>query len=177
MTADVFFPDAVKAQGRISVTAVPVADLTSTSAPKLSELAAGVNISMYLFAGSGVASSTTATGEAPRRLGSTETEQEFGTTSRTIGDLSYVYNPQAPDSDPANAAKELLAEGSYVYLVYRYGIDAETPLAVGDKVNIWRAQLGPQNEGATGDGDFDLLAITQAAISKAPPVKGVALVA
>ena len=173
----VVFPDAVKAQGRISVTAVPVDSLASTSAPSLADLADGVNISMYLYSGSGVPTSTTATGEAPRRLGSTEVAQELGTTSRTIGDLSYVYNTQRPDSDPANAAKALLDEGSEVYLVYRYGIDADTPLAVGDKVNIWRAQLGPQNEGATGDGDFDQLNITQAAISKAPPVKGVALVA
>lgn len=173
----VTFPEAVKSQGRISVTAVPVADLESTATPSLADLAAGVNISMYLYAGSGMASSTTATGEAPRRLGSSETEQEFGTTSRTIADLSYVYSPQAPDGDPANAAKELLEEGEMVYLVYRFGVDADTPLAVGDKVNIWRAQLGPQNEGSTGDGDFDQLNITQAAISKSPPVKGVVLVA
>lgn len=173
----VYFPEAEKAQGKVSVTAVLVDDLTSTSAPSLADLATGVNISMYLYAGSGMATSSTATGEAPRRLGSSETEQEFGTTSRTIADLSYVYSPQKPSNDPANAAKELLEEGAVVYLIYRFGVDADTPLAVGDKVNIWRAQLGPQNEGMTGDGDFDQLNITQAAISKAPPVKGVALVA
>lgn len=174
----VVFPDAVKAQGNISVTAIKVADLSSTSAPSVAEiLADGVNISMYLFSGAALPTQTTATGEAPRRLGSKEVAQEFGTTSRAIGDLSYVYDPQATDDDPTNAARELLAEGEKVYLVYRYGIDAETELAAGQKVNIWQAELGPQNEGATGDGDFDQLNITQTAISNVPPIKGVALVA
>lgn len=174
----VTFPDSVKSQGRVSVTAIPVADLTSTASPSLAEINTnGLNISMYLYAGSSWPTQTTATGEAPRRMGQSETEQEFGNTSREIGELSYVHDPQADAADPSNAAKELLVEGELFYLIYRYGVDADTPLAVTDKVNIWRVQLGPQNEGQTGDGEFDHLNITQAAISKAPPVKGVAIVA
>jgi hypothetical protein len=174
----VIFPDAVKAQGAISVVAIALADLTSTSAPSLAELNTdGVNISMYLYSGSAAPSSTTSTGEAPRRLGSKDVTQEMGNTTHSIGDLQYVYDPQAADADPANAAKALLVPGGEFYLVYRYGKDAETALAVGDIVNIWHVQVGPQNRGATGDGEFDHLSITQTAIGKTPPVEDVALVA
>ena len=177
MALDVTFPEAIKAEGNISVTVVPRDTLTSTSAPSLADITNGVNASLYLYSGSGAASSTTNTGTAPRRLGSKDVFNEFGETTHAIGDLQYVYNPQADDDDPANAVKAACAEGAEVYIVYRYGKDAETPLAVGDKVNIWLVELGPQNEAPTGDGEFDQLAVSQAAIIKAPPTKGVALVA
>lgn len=174
----VVFPDAVKAQGAISVTAIPVADLTSTSSPSLAELTTdGVNISLYLYTGSAAPSSTTTTGEAPRRLGSKDVTQEMGVTNHAVADLQYVYDPQAAAADPANAARDMLVEGDEFYLVYRYGPDGNTDLAAADKVNLWRVQVGPQNEGATGDGEFDHLSITQSVIAKSPPVKNVALVA
>lgn len=174
----VVFPDAVKSQGAISVTAIPIADLAAPSLPSLADLtSAGVNISLYLYTGSAAPSSTTTTGEAPRRLGSKDVTQEMGTTNHAIADLQYVYDPQAVDGDPANAARAMLTEGDEFFLVYRYGPDGKDDLAVGDKVNVWRVQVGPQNEGATGDGEFDHLSITQSVIAKAPPIKGVALVA
>lgn len=178
MALDVVFPEAIKAEGNISVTVVPKASLTSTAAPSLADLTAdGVNVSMYLYSGAADASSATNTGTAPRRLGSKDVFNEFGETTHTIGDLQYVYSPQADDTDPANAALAVCGEGAQVYIIYRYGPDAETPLAVGDKVNIWLAELGPQNETPTGTGEFDQLAVSQAAIAKAAPVKRVALVA
>lgn len=174
----VVFPDAVKAQGAIGVVAIPVADLASTATPSLAELdASGVNISLYLYTGSAAPTSTTTTGEAPRRLGSKDVTQEMGTTNHAVGDLQYVYDPQAADADPANAARDMLTEGDEFYLIYRYGPDGKTDFEVADKVNIWKVQVGPQNEGATGDGEFDHLSITQSVIAKAPPVKNVALVA
>lgn len=174
----VVFPDAVKSQGKISVVAIALADLTSTSSPSLAELNTdGVNVSMYLYTGSAVPVSTTNTGESPRRLGSKNIIQEFGTTNHALGDLQYVYDPQASSSDPANAAKTLLVEGDEFYLVYRYGVDSEDAFALADKVNVWHVQVGPQNEGSTGDGEFDQLSITQAVIAKSTPVKGVAIAA
>lgn len=173
----VVFPDAVKAQGNISVTVVPKGVLTAPPVSLATINTTGVNVSMYLFSGAGMPSKTTAVGEAPRRLGSKETAQEFGTTTRAIGDLSYVYDPQKPLSDEVNAAREVLVEGSTVYIYYRYGVDAETALAADQTVDIWEAELGPQNKGATGDGDFDQLNITQTAISNVPPVEDVKLTA
>ncbi|GHJ59132.1 hypothetical protein NOK12_16500 [Nocardioides sp. OK12] len=174
----IVFPDAVKAQGNLSVTVIPAASLSSVSAPSVAELAAeGVNVSMYMFTGAALPTKTTATGEAPRRLGSKEMNTEFGTTTRAIADLSYVYDPQAAPGASVNAARDALVEGSKVYIVYRWGVDAEQPLAAGDKVDIWEAELGPQNKGQTGDGDFDQLNIVQSVISNTPPAEDVALVA
>lgn len=174
----VVFPDAQKSQGATSVTVIPLAALTTPSAPKLSDLTtSGVNISLYLYTGSAQPTSTTTTGEAPRRLGTNEVTQEMGTTNHAIGDFQYAYDPQAADDDPTNAARDMLTEGDEFYAVYRYGPLGKTPLEVGDKVNVWHIQVGPQNEGATGDGEFDHLAITQSVIAKAPPIKNVALVA
>jgi len=174
----VVFPEALKSEGNISVTVVPVASITDTSAPSLASITSdGVNASFYFYSGSAGATSTTNTGTAPRRLGSKDVFNEFGETTHAVGDLQYVYDPQADDTADANKVKAICAEGEQVYLVYRYGKDAETDLGVGDKVNLWLVELGPQNEQPTGDGEFDQLAITQAAIVKAPPVKGIALAA
>lgn len=172
------FPEALKSEGNISVTVVPAASITNTASPSLAAITSdGVNASFYLYSGSAAATSTTNTGTAPRRLGSKDVFNEFGETTHAVGDLQYVYDPQAADTDAANKVKQVCVEGAQVYLVFRYGKDAETDLAAADKVNLWLVQLGPQNEQPTGDGEFDQLAISQAAIVKAPPVKGVALAA
>lgn len=166
----VLFPEAVKAQGNTSVTAVQT--IAAPAAPKLAteiNAATSVNISCFLYSG-GVGSSTTNKGEAPRRLCTTETLQQFGNTSYEITDLMYVYDPQGDDTDPANKAKAALVEGTDVYLVIRKGLDAQSNAhAVSQKVDIWHVRLGPQNRGVTGDGEFDEFAITQSVIPLAPP--------
>lgn len=105
-------------------------------------------------------------------------ERDLGnSTTHAIGDFQYVYDPQGADGAADNAAKEMLVPGEEFYAIYRYGPPGEDALEVGDKVNIWHVQVGPQNRGATGDGEFDHLTITQTAIGKTPPVEDVALVA
>lgn len=167
----VIFPEAVKAQGNTSVTVAQT--ITDTAAPKLAtEINAptSVNVSCFLYSG-GVGTANTNKGEAPRRICTTETFQQFGNTSYDVTDLMYVYDPQADDTDPANKAKAALTEGTDVYLVIRKGLDAQTSaLAVAQKVDIWHVRLGPQNRGATGDGEFDEFAITQTVIPLSPPV-------
>lgn len=167
----VVFPEAVKQQGNTSV--VVAQDVADTAAPSLAgEIndATSVNVSCYLYSG-GVGSSSTNKGEAPRRLCSTKTFQQFGNTTYEVTDLQYVYDPQKPDSDAANKAKAALTEGSEVYLVIRKGMSAETAAyATGQIVDIWHVQLGPQNRGVTGDGEFDEYSITQSVIVLGEPV-------
>lgn len=166
----VLFPEATKAQGNISVTVVQtIADM---AAPKLAteiNAASSVNVSCFLYNG-GMGTLTQNKGEAPRRLCTTDTFQQFGNTSYDVSDLSYLYNPQEDDADPANEAKAALTEGTDVYLVVRKGLDAQTSAyATGQLVDVWHVRLGPQNRSMTGDGEFDEFAITQSAIVlKAP---------
>lgn len=174
----VLFPDAVKVQGNTSVTVVQT--IANINAPDLSSeinAVSSVNVSCFLYSG-GVGTSTTNKGEAPRRLCTTQTFQQFGNTSYEVTDLMYVYDPQLDDADDANAAKAALAEGSEVYLVIRKGLDAQnTAHAVGQKVDVWHVRLGPQNRGVTGDGEFDEFAIVQSVIALNPPAQDVAIVA
>lgn len=172
----VVFPEAVKAQGNTSVTIVQtVADM---AAPKLAtEINAGtsVNASCYLY-GDLNPTATTAKGEAPRRLCTTEVFQQFGNTTYEVPDITYVFDPQGDDTVEANEAKAALTEGTEVYLVIRRGLNARTEAyATGQRVDVWHVRLGPQNRGATGDGEFDEYAITQSVIAVEPAQYSVAI--
>lgn len=173
----VLFPEAVKAQGNHSVTVVQT--LADMSAPTLIEVNAtgSINVSCFLFGSGGfAATSTTNKGEAPARLCTTETFQEFGNTSYEISDLQYVYSPQEDDTTDANKAMAALTPGTEVYLIERLGLDAKTAAyAAAQKVNVHHVRLGPQNRTKTGDGEFDQFSITQSVIHIEPPVYDVAL--
>lgn len=174
----VLFPSDTPILGNTSVLVVQT--MANPSAPDLSSdilAASTVNVSCFIING-GVGTSTTNKGEAPRRLCTKSTLQQFGQTTYEITDLQYVYDPQAAPSDDDNKARAALAEGSEVYLIMRRGLDAQdTAYAVGQRVDVWKVQLGPQNKTQTGDGEFDVYTITQTVVAKAPPVEDVAIVA
>lgn len=174
----IVFPEAIKQQGNTAVTVVQtIADTDSPGLAAEINAASSVNISCYLYTG-GEGTATTNTGEAPRRLCSTKVLQQYGTTTYSITDLQYVYDPQADDADPANAAKAALTEGSEVFLVIRKGLPAETTaFAAAQKVDVWRVRLGPQNRTRTGDGEFDEFSITQSVVALAPPTEDAVIAA
>lgn len=173
----VVFPEATKAQGNTSVAVVQT--LASPSAPDLSgEIQAGTTViaSCYLYSG-GVGTTNTSKGEAPRRLCTTNSYQQFGNTTYEVSDLQYVYSPQGDDAE-ADAMRDALTPGSEVYLLVRRGLPAETTaFAAGQKVDVWHVRLGPQNKTQTGDGEFDEYSITQPVIVIGDPVEDVAIVA
>lgn len=170
----VVFPDAVKQQGNTSV--VFVSTVADPTAPKLAtEINAGtsVNVSCFLYSGGDV-TSTQNTGAAPRRLCTTTELQQFGTKTTAITDVQYVYSPQGAPTDPSNAAKTALVEGTVWYMIQRRGLSATTSaLATTQKVKVTKVQVGAQNEGVTGTGEFDEFSITQSIIALSPPVAGV----
>lgn len=174
----IVFPEAVKQQGNTAV--VAVLTIANTAAPSLAtEINASTsrNISCYLYSG-GAATATTNKGESPRRLCSTKTFQQFGITNYEITDLQYVYKPQAAGTDTANAAKTMLTEGTEVFLVIRRGLSAQnTAYAAGQKVDVWKVRLGPQNRTATGDGEFDEFTITQSVVALVPPTEDATIAA
>lgn len=176
----VIFPEATKAQGNISVTIVTT--IADTDAPSLAtEINAGtsVNVSCFLV-GDFAVTATTNKGEAPRRNCTTQVLQQFGNTTYEVADLQYIYDPQAGATDE-NEAKDALVEGTEVYMVERLGMlaggDSAVAYAAGQRVNVYKIKLGPQNRTKTGDGEFDELTITQSAILVSPPVYDVQIVA
>lgn len=174
----VIFPEATKSQGNTSVLVVQtIANMTAPDLSSELQAVTTVNASCYLY-GDLNPTISTAKGEAPRRLCTTEVFQQFGNTTYEIPDLTYVYDPQEDDTDEANEAKAALVEGSEVFLVIRRGLNARTvALAAGQLVDVWHVRLGPQNRSVTGDGEFDEYAITQSVIPLEPPEYGVAIVA
>lgn len=174
----VLFPEATQVYGNTSVLIVQT--MAVPSAPDLSSdinAASTVNVSCFLYNG-GTGTSTTAKGEAPRRLCTKSVLQQFGSTTYEVTDLQYTYDPQAVPGADANKARAALVEGSEVYLVLRRGLDAQdTAYAAGQIVDVWKVKLGPQNKTQTGDGEYDEYSITQAVIALSPPVEDVAIVA
>jgi hypothetical protein len=174
----VIFPEATQVYGNTSVTVVQT--MAVPSAPDLStdiNAVTSVNVSCFLYSG-GVGTSTTNKGEAPARLCTTSRLQNFGTTTYEVTDLQYTYDPQAALSVEANDARNVLTEGSEVYLVIRRGLNAQdTAYAAGQYVDVWHVRLGPQNKTQTGEGEFDEYSITQSVVAMEPPVEDVQIVA
>jgi hypothetical protein len=142
----VVYPEGTPTLGNTKVVAaVAVASLT---APKLAteiSAATSVEISCYLFPAGWAPTASTAKGTKMARLCDKILREQFNRTTYSIGDLQYVYDPQGDDSDPGNEAKELLVEGTQIYLIERIGLDAQDDaMAVADRVRTHHVELGPQ---------------------------------
>lgn len=165
----VIYPEATTVQGNIKVKAVlTVAD---AAAPKLAtEINAVTSVDLSCFLRNLVPDITTNTGTAPPRLCTTIQLPQEGLTQFSAFELRYVYDPQAADSTDDNAAKELLVQGTELYLVIRKGLDArETPYAATQHAEVWKVRLGRQNRVQSGDDEFAEFEISQMAFPLSPP--------
>lgn len=165
----IIFPDATPVLGNVKVKAcLAIADL---AAPKLAtEINAVSSVDLSCFLRPFTPGITTGSGAAPNRLCSTITLPQRGRTEFASFDLSYVYDPQAPDTAVNNKAKALLLPGTVLFFVIRKGLDARgVDYAVGQRTEIWRVRVDRQNRVTSGDGDQDEFQITQSAFPLAPP--------
>ena len=169
----VYMPEATPTLGNLNVNAmVTVADLEAIALATEWNAATSVELSCFLrpFA----PNVTNASGSAPTRICTTITLPQEGRTEIGAFELRYVYNPQEADSDPDNAAKELLQRGVVLTLGFRKGLDAlATPAAVADHTEAWTVRLGRQNRVTSGDDDFAEFEISQMAYPTADVVYGV----
>lgn len=171
----IIFPEATKSLG--NTTLVAVETIANMSAPALAteiNAASSVIGSCFLYADV-VAAGETNKGTAPTRACEKTEREEFGRTKYSIQDIQYVYDPQAGATDE-NKFKDLLEPDTELFLVERLGLDKDTALAVGQKVNVHHVRVGPQNRTKTGDGEFDEFSITQAVSYIEDPVFDVAIV-
>lgn len=132
-------PAAVAADGNIRVAFC--ATLTA-AAPTAAQCNAGVDMSYYL----------TPDGFKPNfdeqeitddRLADRQTFQNRGRVKKTLDKLRYVFNP---NSAPDNQAYTTLPAGTTGYLVVRYGLDAATAFAAGQKVDVWPITAGERGK-------------------------------
>lgn len=172
----VVYPEGTPTLGNTKVKAVvSVADL---AAPKLAteiNAVTSVDISCYLYPAGWAPTGATAKGTKPTRLCSKTELEQLNRTTWSIGDLQYVYDPQAADSADGNEAKELLQEGTSLYLVERIGLDADdTAFAVAQHTRTHYVTLGaqvPSGDRTDENGEFF---ITQSVVyANSGPVDGV----
>lgn len=170
----VIFPEATKAQGNKSV--VVIQTVADPTAPKLAteiNAATSVNASFYFYGGFNPTAEPNK-GSAPSRLADTVEREEFGKTKFSIGDLSYVVDPQGEDTDEPNLLKAALPEGGDIWILERRGLNAKTAaLATTQKVRMHHVTVGPQVGGETSEDEFAEFNMTQSVMYVEPPVDGV----
>lgn len=139
-------PEGVPTLGATKVKGV--ISIASQTAPKLAteiNVATSVDLSLFLYPAGWSPTGNTAKGTRPVRLGSKKEREIFNRTTWSLGALQYVYDPQAIDTAPGNAAKALLVEGAVLHLLERLGLDAETvAFAIGDRTRDHWVRCGPQ---------------------------------
>lgn len=148
-------------------------------APTAAQITAGTTteLTQLLYAdGSGRPGADVGRVNSPRRVGSSTVEESFATVTRNYGDLLYTEDPQAAPGAAANKAREDLTPWDEGFLVEFPGLsaedgDASTAIVLGVKGRYYKAQLGPQIDDQTGDGEGDEFAIRQPVSIKGDPVR------
>jgi hypothetical protein len=122
-----------------------IADQTAPKKATELDAVTSVDLSCYLFADGWTPTASTAKGQSRRRLCSPRSAERLNTTTYSIGALQYSHNPKTADTEPGNEARELLAEGTKIYLAEGQGIDGQTgEFTVGDRIRTHYVELGPQ---------------------------------
>jgi len=156
-------PPGVDANGRRNAIFVPtdslsVAVLTGPTA---------VELMCYLTKGTFGMSSDTQKGTDDRECTLVSAEV-MGNTTYSLNDLEYVWEPQDDGTSPTNKAFNLLGPrtgGGTGFLIVRYGVLQDTPLAVGDIVDQLPVTLGPQlPKSVDGSNPAEKLKITQSVV-------------
>ena len=137
-------PPGVDAEGSVLVKFVPT--LADPSAPTTTELNAvgAVDMSCSLTQDGFKPGADTATG-TDTRLCSKQVYETKGATTWSIDNLTYIWDPQNPDSD-SNKVYAALPEDTAGFLVVRWGKDVEDfpALAAADIVDVFPVVMGPQ---------------------------------
>lgn len=138
-------PNGVNAQGAVKV--VWVETLTDPTAPSLAQInaATSLDVSLMLYEGGWQPGVNSNKVTAKRRLGSRKQYEKFGTTTDTLADLQYQFDPQSAPGSDGRKAYEKFAEGATGYFVERLGLAIETDMAVGQRVNVYPVVLGPKS--------------------------------
>ena len=136
-------PGSVLADGTIAARWVPV--LANPLLPTLAEMnaAGSVDLSCYLTP-TGLAVATEEAAVNDDRLCSRETYEQPGRITDTL-ELTYVYDPQ--NKVPAeNRAFVTLKRNTRGFIVCRWGVDFENPLAVADVLDVYPVTCGEQRK-------------------------------
>lgn len=133
-------PMSIAADGNVKVAFVTT--LTSTTAPVVTQVTAGTDITEYVT-GDGLNHSVEQAEISDDRLSSIQTLQRPGRVTDTV-ELTYVYQTQGSPTD--NEAYEDLAEDTDGFLVIRYGDPFSDAFAAADVVDVVPVTCGVQRK-------------------------------
>ncbi len=156
-------PNGVQTFGREKWVFVPT--IADKLAPTVAEVTAGtvLDVTGYLYVeGFEGFTAEASRVSAPRRILDTIVNQSLGTTTFSMSDLLYAYDPQSAALSNGKKAFEKLIEGATGFMVCRFGIVASTDLAAGQFVDVVPVALGPQVPVKTSADETGEAAIRQA---------------
>lgn len=159
-------PPGVDAAGRRNAIWTPtqtlsVATLTGATA---------VELVCYLTKGTLGVAADTERGTDEREC-TTQVFEVLGNTTWTVNDLEYVWEPQAAPGSATNKAYETLVPKTPGFLTLRFGVDADTAFATGDKVWQFPITVGEQVPKTPEGNAAEKLKIVQAVVVTGDVVK------
>lgn len=144
-------PPSVPVDGQLRVWWVPA--LASTAAPSVTEVTAGVDVTCYFVETKAGVSKDQST-IADRRMCNTTALQIPGAGTATADDITYIYDPQAPSSDPMNVAFDELQEESVGHYVVRRGVTYDTVATAAQQVEVQSCTNGVRWDSSNPTEDF-----------------------
>jgi len=121
-----------------------VTTLSNPAAPSVaSELNAGTTVDVTCYLTNGFNPDASVATITDDRLCLKVVLEDVGTTTWSVDDLNYIWDPQNAAS-VSNKLFAALAPNTTGYFVARYGMDVDTAAAAGQKGWVIPIKLGPQ---------------------------------
>lgn len=168
----VTIPPGVDADARLNVIWAP----SNTLSVATLSGATAIEIAGYLTKGSFGESAETERG-TDERVASKTTYEVLGKSKFALQDLEYVWYPQAAAADANNKAYDTLKPRTEGFVYVRWGVDVDTPLAVGDKVDIYPVTVGEQVRKTPEGNAAEKLKIVQPVVVTGPVLRDQVLAA
>ena len=131
--------------------------VASLAAPKVTETDAGTVIQCAI---EGLSPSSSASEITRRKLCHTEEQRFAGVITRQLGEITVsVGNPQSVGAT-LSTLLALMPEKSTRYIVVRDGKAHDAAFAVGDKVTVWKVQIGSVERSGISADDTSEVGVT-----------------
>lgn len=155
----VTFPEAVTSGGKRKVMILTVAPAAPAAPTLATEFSAGTRADMY-FLGQYAPTGTQSKGASPRRVGQSTVREVLGNVTFTSPTLLYVHDP-VTEGGVANAVKDLLAEGTEVWIYSAPAAEDGEAFAASDRLRLDHLRVGRQWEIPSGDDEFAIEQVSQ----------------
>lgn len=144
--------------------------IADATAPTATEINAGEYVSCYPLSDQGGPVSTPNKVTLPVLLCEDDVEEDFGNTTHTHPDITFVYDPQAAAASDGKKAWDLVKDGFEGFIVWELGSVADTDdqATAGDFVTVVPCKIRVMSEEPTSTGEEGLLAFQATVVVRSP---------